>query len=302
MHSYPSIYNLGRKLVADFFKAEVSIEEKVDGSQFSFGVDKEGILHVRSKGATLYVDAPEKMFTKAVETAKALAPNLVEGWTYRGEYLRTPKHNALAYNRVPDKNFILFDVDMGNESFVDYHTKAEIARILGLEVVPQLFQGYIASPEGLRGLLDRESVLGGQKIEGIVCKRLPGQELYGPDKKPMLLKFVSESFREVHKGEWKKENPSSNDILDMLGSEYRTPARWSKAVIHLAERGQLTDSPQDIGRLLKEVGSDVHKECADEIRDKLFKWAWPHVQRKITAGLPEWYKDELLKKQFDKAA
>jgi hypothetical protein len=38
MQSYSSIFNLGHKAVADIFKTPVLCEEKVDGSQFSFGV------------------------------------------------------------------------------------------------------------------------------------------------------------------------------------------------------------------------------------------------------------------------
>jgi hypothetical protein len=41
------------------------------------------------------------------------------------------------------------------------------------------------------------------------------------------------------------------------------------------------------------------KECAEEIRDRLYRFAWPHIRRKVTAGLPEWYKAELLRRQFD---
>jgi hypothetical protein len=36
-HSYSSIYALGHKALAELFMEPVLIEEKVDGSQFSFG-------------------------------------------------------------------------------------------------------------------------------------------------------------------------------------------------------------------------------------------------------------------------
>jgi hypothetical protein len=50
---------------------------------------------------------------------------------------------------------------------------------------------------------------------------------------------------------------------------------------------------------MKEVSVDVYEECADEVKEILFKWAWPRISRGITGGLPEWYKDKLLAKQFD---
>jgi len=30
----------------------------------------------------------------------------------------------------------------------------------------------------------------------------------------------------------------------------------------------------------------------------IWKWAWPKISRKIGAGFPEWYKQQLLEKQF----
>jgi len=36
LNSYPSIYNLGHHAIATLLDAPVLVEEKVDGSQFSF--------------------------------------------------------------------------------------------------------------------------------------------------------------------------------------------------------------------------------------------------------------------------
>ena len=41
---------------------------------------------------------------------------------------------------------------------------------MGLECVPLLLSGMVSSADELRALLERESVLGGQKIEGMVVK------------------------------------------------------------------------------------------------------------------------------------
>ena len=113
--SYPSIFNLGHKALRELFERPVNVEEKVDGSQFSFGVTEEGELKIRSKGKEMVVEAPEKMFAGAVETVKGLKDRLHPGWTYRGEVLCKPKHNTLQYGRVPKGNVILFDVNTGLE-------------------------------------------------------------------------------------------------------------------------------------------------------------------------------------------
>jgi len=296
-NSYPKIYALGHAALADLFTVDVIVEEKVDGSQFSFGVDEKGEIHVRSKGAVMFADSPEKMFTRAVATVKEIASTLTPGWTYRAEYLQKPKHNVLAYGRVPEKHLIVFDIATGLESYLTYSEKAEEAKRIGLEVVPLLASGRVATAGEVLGFLERESILGGQKIEGVVIKTV-GHCLLGIDKKPLIGKFVSEAFKEIHAGEWRAENPTRADVLDVMANKYRTPARWNKAVMHLREAGAVTGSPKDIGPLLNEVKLDIQAECEEEIKEALFRWAWPTIQRRVIAGFPEWYKQELLNSQF----
>ena len=295
LRSYSSPFNLGHAGAKALFDGPVVVEEKIDGSQFSFGVDDAGVLHCRSKGAQLHLDAPERMFAKAVKTARMVESELRPGWTYRGEYLQKPKHNALAYDRVPAAHVILFDIDRGDQDYLAPDDKRTEAGRIGLESVPVVYEGVITSAEQFKALLPAQSVLGRVAPEGIVAKNYAE---YTPDRKVMMGKYVTESFRETHKGEWRKSNPTNGDVLATLVSMYRTPARWDKAVQHLRDAGTLERSPRDIGALLKEVGQDVHRECSDEIRDKLFAWAWPHIQRGITNGLPQWYKERLLESAF----
>lgn len=310
-HTYPSIYGMGHRAIIDLLKGPVLVEEKVDGSQFSFGVferehddipgDTWGAryeLRLRSKGAVLYPEAPEKMFTKAVETVKAIQSQLHVGWTYRGEFLAKPKHNALAYDRVPAGHIIIFDINTDEESYLSYDEKKAEALRLGLECVPLLFEGIIENIEDFRRFLDTTSILGGQKIEGVVIKPLK-YDLFGKDKKCLFGKFVSEAYKEVHSINWKSENPAGKDILGMLGDAYGTQARWNKSIQHLREKGEIEDDVRDIGKLMKEIPEDIKKECEDAIKEKLFGWAWPHIRRLVTRGFPEHYKDLLLKKQFE---
>lgn len=299
IHSYPSIYTLGHGAVAEILNAPVLVEEKIDGSQFSMWKREDGELECRSKGAAINMIAPEGMFVLAVETVKSLADKLTPGWVYRGEYLCKPRHNMLSYERVPDHNIILFDINPGQEMYLSQAEKRVEAHRLGLECVPALFQGMIQSPSDIRAFLEMTSVLGGQKIEGVVIK--PVTPIYGHDKKALLAKFVSEAFKEVHASDWKKEHgpKTSGEILIELAREYATPARFQKALIHLREEGKITDSPKDIGVLMAAVPPDIQKECEDEIKEKLWQWAWPQMRRSATKGLPEWYKDLLLSKQFE---
>lgn len=295
-HSYPKIWNLGHASAKELLLDEVVVEEKIDGSQFSFG-SIDGELKIRSKGQQMNIDAPEKMFSLAVDTVKNLFINgrLIPGWTYSGEYLQKAKHNVLAYDRTPKGYIILFDIRTDEEQYLNPYQKQAEAERLGLEVVPELFAGRITDAAQLMEFMDRISVLGGQKIEGFVIKNY---KRFGIDKKALMGKHVSEAFKEKHKVDWKTENPSQGDIVEVLCQAYRTPARWDKAIIHLKEQGKIEGTPRDIGALILESKADLEKECAEEIKEALFKWAFPKIARAMAGGLPEYYKQQLLKQQF----
>ena len=303
-HSPGSIYTLGHKAVTDIFKVPVQIQEKVDGSFFAFGLFPEidlgeGPLRIRSKGAVMHPDAPEKMFTKAAEAVKARLHLLREGWQYRGEYLAKPKHNSLAYDRAPKSNIILFDVCTGEEDYLPYEDLVVEAARLDLEVVPQLkvYEAGGGSLTSLQSLLDTTSILGGQKIEGVVIK--PLTPLYGVDKKLLMGKFVSEAYKEVHSKAWKEGNPTSKDIIALLGDKYNTPARWNKAIQHMREAGLINDDLTDIGKIMKEIPEDVLKEEGEAMKEEMWRWAWPHIRRNLSRGFPAFYKEMLLRRQFD---
>ncbi len=288
--SYPSLYSLGHRFAENLLTGPITVEEKVDGSQFSFGLI-EGQLCCRSKGQQLILDAPEKMFSLAVQSVRQLEPLLHPGWTYRAEYLRSPTHNTATYGRIPTLHLILFDVMMGEEAYLTYEEKAAEAQRLGLEVVPQLVPPGVALTHDLIvQLLQRESCLGGCLIEGIVVKNYAQ---CGPDKKVLMGKYVSPAFKETHALQWKHENPGSGDVIATIIASLNTHARWEKSIQHLRDEGSLTNSPNDIGPLLKEIQTDVAKEETETIKEALFHWAWPQIKRGVIRGFPEWYKERV---------
>lgn len=299
--SYPSIYALGHRYLEQLFDGPIVIQEKVDGSQFSFGLIN-GQLQCRSKGQEIHVEAPEKMFAKAVETVKSIAPLLVEGWTYRAEYLQKPKHNCLAYGRAPKGNLVLFDIVMDPENYQSPRNIAAVAETLGIDCTPCFYQGpgediteaipgvSFRRPIGFEKFFERESFLGGCKIEGVVVKNY---YRFGIDKKILIGKFVSAEFKEKHKVSWKVQNPTQADVVQHIIAELTTEARWRKAVQHLREAGKITDTPQDIGPIIKEIVADVEREESDHVREALFKHFWSQISRGVTRGVPEWYKKEI---------
>lgn len=296
--SYPKVYNIGHAAIADMFAEPVLIEEKIDGSQFSFCMDEHGDLRFYSKNARVMPEIAG-MFKQAVDHLLELKHVLVPKWLYRGEYLQKPKHNVLNYNRVPNKHVILFDVTTGEETYLSREDKEKEAARLGLEIVPILDIKQVTNPEDLLSLLDHESILGGQKIEGIVVKNYLR---FSRDGKAMFGKFVREDFKETANKEWKASNPAISDILDRIIATLRNEKRWEKAVFHLRDKGILENSPRDIGNLMKEVQVDIAAEELDYIKKTLSDWAVPRILRASTAGLPEWYKERLLKSAFEKVA
>jgi len=289
--SYGKIHQVGHSNNRDLFQHELVVEEKVDGSQISFGlVDSE--LVICSKNCV--IDQQDAgMFEAAVESIKKRRLCFQEGWIYRGEFLKSTKHNVLNYERIPTDHIVILDIEDDLGAHLNPAAKKEEARRIGLECVPLLHVGTISDMVEMRGLLERTSFLGVAKIEGVVFKA------YGHvnrDGKLLMGKFVNESFKEVHKQP--KTGKPHRDILEVMAGMYCTKTRWEKAVQHLKEEGRLDESPRDIGELMKAVNVDVLEECKEEIKEELFKWAWPQISKSLAVGLPQWYKNRLAEAAF----
>ena len=295
IHSYSKIFNLGHPEVSMLFNGEVIVQEKVDGSQFSFTLDQAGQLHFRSKGSEVHEGTTDKLFAPAVEAIIAVRDKLIHGYVYRGEVVSKPKHNTLEYKRTPANFVILYDIDAtGEQQYFPWETSAALAADAGFEFVPTLHVGIINNADELKALLTTESILGGP-IEGVVIKNY---REYGRDKKVLMGKHVREEFKEQHKVAWRDANPGRNDIIELIGESFRTPARFQKAVQHLRDAGKLTGTPKDIGPLMKELSQDLHDEQFDVVAKQLAKHFWASIQRKANAGFAEWYKEQLLQSQF----
>jgi hypothetical protein len=290
--SYPTVYALGHRAIRDIFSGPVIVQEKIDGSQFSFGRIA-GEFVCRSKGKDIIPSAPEKMFIKAVATAQSMP--LTEGWIYRAEYLQSPKHNSLAYDRVPCGNLMVFDIQTAPETYLPPEQCASECHRIRLEYVPMLHEGVVDSLEKMTELLKRTSILGGCKIEGFVVKNYA---VFTQEKKAAIGKYVSEAFKEIHGVEWKKAHPTQTDVAHTLVAQFKTEARWRKAIQHLRDAGLIEGSPKDIGLLIKEIPDDILKECREEIRDRLFERFWPKIKRGVISGFPEFYKQELAQSAF----
>lgn len=298
--AYPKIIALGGPGIGSIFNEDVEITEKLDGSQFGFGMVN-GELVCRSKGKEQDLDNPDKMFIEAVEYIKSVKNILPEQMFFYGEYLQKPRHSTLAYSSIPVNHISLFGISDfldGEHAFLPYHEIEYWADKLNLDVVPLLYKGK-SNPQHVLELLETDSYLGGQKIEGVVVKnykpwlfmnRLPYPVMAG--------KYVSEKFKEVHNKDWSRLNTGKGQ-LEALKDKYRAETRWHKAVMRLKEEDRLTQSPKDIGELIKMVKADLVEEEKENIKNDLWKLFGDDILRHSVYNLPNWYKEQLLLGETD---
>ena len=69
--AFPKIIALGGVGIGSIFDEEVEITEKLDGSQFGFGIVDDTLV-VRSKGKEQDLDNPDKMFIEGVEYVRSI--------------------------------------------------------------------------------------------------------------------------------------------------------------------------------------------------------------------------------------
>lgn len=294
MNKIPKIYALGTRFNNSIFDGEVVIEEKIDGSQFSFQFVG-CALTCRSKSTVINPEDPG-MFKLAVEKATALAAagKLQDGWIYQCEFLAKPKHNCLAYDRAPDGNLVLFDVKTYSGYVSNPAAKYSLALTLGIEPVPLLYHGNglttFSFPTMRDEWLNRDSILGGQKIEGFVIKNYMKQH---PESEsgvaPMTAKVVSDRFKEKMKCRPMNPKAGPGEFVQALINSLRTEPRWLKAIQHLKEAGQLQNDNRDIGPLCREIQRDILEEESEWIKEQLFKEFSKEITKGSVQGFAQFY-------------
>lgn len=269
------------------------VQEKFDGSQFTFGY-LEGKFYARSRGQQICEELgiPD-LFAEAFLNAKALCEDerLPPNMLFRCEAICKPKHNSLKYDRIPQYSFIVYDIQdaVSNE----FMPPAEVEQLLGgvCEFAPTLGvfpDGFVLRSQ-LCDYLDanqhRLSKLGGA-IEGYVFKEL------SPHPERAIVKLVRDNFKELHAGNPDWERTGNKTGLEKVMQKLAGPARYTKALAHLKERGESEGSMRDMPKLMKELHSDLDSDNA-EIRELLWEVFGKEIKRQLGGGLALWYKDQL---------
>jgi hypothetical protein len=296
---YPKILPLGHRIISKMWDGEVELTEKVDGSQFRFG-KIDGSTKCGTKRTRLNMDEPDHLFRPAVAHVQSIKHLLPEDIFFFGETLARPKHNTLRYETVPKNNIALFaGMNPVTKEMISYEELGHWAEQLDVDVVPLLYQGPCVGPDLVIKMLTRESYLGGPKIEGVVAKNYNHQALIDDNHYyPYLVgKYVSEEFKEKHQKDF-KAGTRKQTLLEYFKS-FGTEARWRKAIQHLRDDGKLTGEPKDIGPLIKELTDDFIKEEREHIKERLWMEYSKQATHYVIKGFPEWYKEQLLKGEFN---
>ena len=288
LSDYPKIHQMYHREVHRMKGHEVVIQEKVDGSQISFG-RKDGKLFVRSKNQMIDIENPVGMFAAAVEVLKDRS--LPDNYVFRGEYLKTPKHGVLDYDRIPDGHIIIYDIEFheGSNHYLDVLAVELMADAYEFEVVPTFWTGVHDNIDThlIDNLMEKQSILGGQLIEGLVFKCY---DVFDSRDKTLMCKFVRPEVREMISG---KRGKSRRDVIEEIGERLATPARFEKAAQHLRDSNMLVGEPKDIGVLMRELNRDF-EEHVDEIKNLLYVNFRKEIIRVANRGFAEWYKQRLL--------
>ena len=293
--AFPKIFALGTDYIKEILDGEVEVTEKIDGSQFGFG-RLDGELFVRSKGAMLHFEAPNNMFREAVNYIASIGDRIPDNTVFHAEYLQTPHHNSLTYERMPKNHLALFSVSDSTEKFYNHEEIKSWADKLEIDAVPLVYKGTIENTDKILEMIGSDSYLGLAKAEGVVVKNYNKPFLLGGQPIPVMCgKYVSENFKEVHRAGWSGEH-TGRGKWETFKEGYKTEARWHKAIQFLRDSGELTESPKDIGKLIKRVMQDIEEEEKETIKEFLWKEFGTEVLRMSVHGLPEFYKMHLLKK------
>ena len=294
---YPKVVAYGTFGTESVLKGKVSVQEKVDGSQFGFGVE-EGKIVFRSHGQAINPDCPPSMFKGAVDHIMAhqdwLCKFTHEVYMY-GEVVNKPKHNVLTYTNVPLGNVVLFDVFV-NGYWAASEILSHFAEQLGISYIPPLFEGEITEPallQMLEDLSNHSSALGGTIAEGLVIKNYSQFFEVGGHVWPIFVKLVRPQFKEQHAATWGMKG-GPGELEKFVNSFKNDQARWQKAVQALDEQGTLKNAVQDIGPLCAVVQDDIEAEEKEAIKEGLWKLYGKDFKRSSVAGLAEWYKRKLF--------
>jgi hypothetical protein len=302
MSNYPKIENVWQGEASWISHVphgvEVSVEEKLDGSQISFGKTQDGMFYINSKRRKLYqcnaagaeAEFPVPAgFQMAVDSLVGRRNLVMPGAHFVGEAITKRRHNKIKYGRIPPSGVVVFACAVDGEYLKDYRSVVDI--VLKFETAREIerLPGWTRIDDAqLSGYLSQESMLGGSTIEGVVLKPWVGDH---PVRHLSMVKYVSPEFREANKT---RSIRPRNATVDSLIDFYRTPGRWAKVIEQCKDEGVLDGAMNDMPHLLRHMNEEFEIEEADTVASTLYKAHRKDIMKGLARGFADYYREYLI--------
>ena len=161
-HLYDIYNKKGEEFIDQLFNTFVTVNEKMDGSAFTFERDLETgkfkfYRRDQRNPITLVDRTLMKYYEKPIQYIESLPPHILEkiprGWRFGLEYFANNKPVEITYDRIPKNHLILSYVHQYGEDGKIKKTvqdKEELdnwADLLGIDKAPIIFQGYLTDDQ-----------------------------------------------------------------------------------------------------------------------------------------------------------
>ena len=156
-HLYDIYNKKGIDFIDELFNSFVTVNEKMDGSSFTFEKDKSGgfkfFKRDQRSPITMVDRTLMKYYEKPIQYIESLPQDVIDripvGWRFGTEYFSNTSPVEIAYDRLPKNNMILSYVHVKGpdgkieRSIQDKDKLDTWADLLGIDHPPIIFQGYL---------------------------------------------------------------------------------------------------------------------------------------------------------------
>ena len=273
---YKSIERYGKSGNEITARGNIVIWEKLDGANASFQREGDKVLCFSHKS---YLDGSKDkqlggFYGWVQENIKA--EDLVEGFVYFGEWLNIHKIN---YGDNL-KKFFFYDVyDSSKEYYLGMDVICSEAERLGLKLAPIFYEGFYVSENHIQSFVGKSMLAPDGIGEGVVVKNYEYFDRFGVQK---FTKIVTKAFQETN-GAKVKEMKAKPDPLTMFINDTVTEARIEKMLHKLVDEGKIKEdyAIEDMGDILKALGSSVYEDVIKEESDTLAKLVKGRIGRAV---------------------
>jgi len=289
-HKYPKIKMIGHLDIEDIFVSledEIVIEEKIDGANFRFMIDRttrpEKIIFGSRNLELKTGNDNGGNWSRCIEfitnqTAKCKWPlKMFSGHIFYGECCFKHSMNY-DWEKIPP--FLGFDVyHILYKRFLSYEGKVKMFKELNLPIVPLI---KIVRAKDIKGIVSEDvpvsayaspSATPEEKFaEGIIFKNYSKQ---------MFGKFVRPKFKETNKEAFGQSKKFADTDNKKMVAVYCTNSRIEKCVFKLVDEGNKLEMPL-MHKLPKMVTDDIYEENWKEIYSTDWTLNFKEIKKRIS--------------------